>query len=80
MERKEVFAKVQKLIADGLNKKVEDIKEESAFETDLGADSLDAIELFCSLEDEFGLTIADEDAMELKTVGAVVSYICEHIA
>lgn len=78
MERQEVFEKVKKIIVNELSIEADKVTEDSAFETDLGADSLDAIELFCSLEDEFGLTIADEDAMSLKTVGAVVSYICEH--
>ena len=73
-----VFEKVQKLLAEALN--IEDLSKitlESNIVQDLGADSLDMVELLMSLEDNFGITVPDEVANDLVTVGAIVKYIEE---
>lgn len=67
--------KIKSLIAETLNKKVEDIKSTSRLVEDLGADSLDVVELVMQFEDEFGITLPDEDVAKLKTIGDIVTYI-----
>jgi len=67
--------KIVALIAEKLNKKVEDIKMESRLVEDLGADSLDVVELVMSFEDEFGIALPDEDVAKLKTIQDIVTYI-----
>jgi len=67
--------KIIKLIADKLSKKVEDIKMESRLVEDLGADSLDVVELVMSFEDEFGISLPDEDVAKLKTIKDIIDYI-----
>lgn len=70
-----MFNKVQNLLAEQLNIAPEKITKESRLLEDLGADSLDFVEMLMSLEDEFGISISDEQAKEMKTVGDVVDYI-----
>ena len=67
--------KIVELIAEKLCKKPEQITMESRLVEDLGADSLDVVELIMSFEDEFGITLPDEDIAAMKTVGDVVNYI-----
>jgi len=67
--------KIISLICDKLNKKKEDIKPSSRLVEDLGADSLDFVELIMAFEDEFGLTLPDEDLGKLKTIEDIVNYI-----
>ena len=67
--------KIIELICEKLNKKKEDIKMESRLVEDLGADSLDFVELIMAFEDEFGITLPDEDVSKLKTIGDIVNYI-----
>lgn len=68
-------AKIIDLIADKLGKKVEQIQPTSRLVEDLGADSLDVVELIMTFEDEFGIALPDEDVAKLKTVGDITSYI-----
>ena len=75
MTREEVFAKVKQLIVNELSVDEEKVTMEATFESDLGADSLDAIELITAVESEFGLTVPDEEAMNLRTVGSIVDFI-----
>lgn len=63
------------IIATQLGKKVDDIKLESKLIQDLGADSLDIVELLMKLEDEYGITIPDQDAANLVTIGDVVKFM-----
>ncbi len=70
--------KVKKLIAENLNVDAEKVKPEASFVNDLGADSLETVELIMSLEEEFGLEIKEEDAEKIKTVGDAVAYINKH--
>ena len=68
-------AKIIELIADKLCKKIDQITLTSRLVEDLGADSLDVVELIMAFEDEFGVSLPDEDIALMKTVGDVVSYI-----
>jgi acyl carrier protein len=71
----EIFAKVQKLVADQLEVDIADVKPSANFANDLGADSLDTVELVMALEEEFDIEIPDEDAETIDTVEAAVNYI-----
>lgn len=70
-----IFEKVQEKIAEQLSIDSEDITMESSFIEDLGADSLDIVELIMAFEEEFDLEIPDEDAEKIKTVQNVIDYI-----
>ena len=70
-----VFEKVQKIIAEGLNVSFDKISMETHLVDDLGADSLDAVELIMALEDEFGLEVEDNAAQNMKYVKDLVNYI-----
>ncbi|MBN2541090.1 MAG: acyl carrier protein [Bacilli bacterium] len=69
------FEKLQDLIVDGLGVEKEQVTLEADLVADLGADSLDAVELIMAIEDEFDLTIDDEVAQSFKTVGQIVEFI-----
>jgi len=69
------FEKISELVADKLGVEGSKINAEAKFVEDLGADSLDTVELIMQLEDEFNLEIPDEEAEKLTTVGSVVDYI-----
>ena len=75
-----IEARVRSIIADQLGITEEEIKPESKFIEDLGADSLDIVELVMALEEEFGLEIPDEEADKLKTVGDAMNYLKSHAA
>lgn len=75
MEREEIFEKVAEVIVDQLNVERDDVTEESAFIDDLGADSLDLVELVMALEAEFNVSIPDEDVESIRTVADAVAYI-----
>ena len=66
-----MFEKVQAMLADALGLSASEIKPESRIIEDLGADSLDVVELLSRLEDEYGVTIPDDDVENLKTVADV---------
>ena len=70
-----MFEKVQSMLADALNISADKISPNSKILDDLGADSLDVVELLSRLEDEFGITIPDEDVETLVTVGDVAAEI-----
>lgn len=75
MTKDEIFEKVKKLIAERLAVSESKIVPEASFIEDLGADSLDTVELLTQLEQEFNITIPDEDAEKITTVGSVIEYI-----
>lgn len=70
-----IFEKVQAMLAEQLNVDKNKITLETNIVEDLKADSLDVVEMLISLEDEFGVSVPDEDAKDLKTVGKLVAYI-----
>ncbi len=72
--------KVKAIIAEQLGVKPEEVKPEASFIDDLGADSLDTVELVMALEEEFGVEIPDEEAEKLITVGDALKYINEKAA
>jgi acyl carrier protein len=67
--------KVKEIIVDQLGVEPEQVKPEAAFIDDLGADSLDTVELVMAFEEEFDIEIPDEDAEKIKTVGNAIDYI-----
>lgn len=71
----DVSDKVRTIICDQLMVDQEEITDESSFVEDLGADSLDTVELIMEFEDEFGIEIPDEQAEKISTVGEAVAYL-----
>jgi acyl carrier protein len=80
MLSEEIFEKVKKIIIDQLGASEGAVSMESSFIDDLGADSLDIVELIMAIEEEFDIEIPDSDAEKVVTVGDVVDYIKEHVA
>lgn len=78
MSEQDLFEKVKKIIVEQLGVNAEEVTTESSFTEDLGADSLDTVELVMALEEEFEVEIPDEDAEKLTTVRAVLDYIKSH--
>ena len=72
------FDKVKDVIIDKLGVEEESIKSEAHFVNDLGADSLDTVELIMEFEEEFSIEIPDEDAENITTVSSAIKYIDEH--
>lgn len=79
METEEIFKKVKTVIVEQLGIDEANVRMESSFLDDLGADSLDIVEFIMALEEEFGLEIPDEDVEKIVTVKDVVEYISENI-
>ena len=76
----DVFEKVKKILCDQLDLEEEQVTEQAEVIEDLGADSLDIVDLVMTLEEEFDTEIPDEDIENLKTVGDIVKYIEDHAA
>jgi acyl carrier protein len=74
-----VAEKVKKMIVEQLGVNESEVVPEAKFIDDLGADSLDIVELVMALEDEYGIEIPDEDAEKIETVGDAIRYMEEHI-
>ncbi|HEY74713.1 MAG TPA: acyl carrier protein [Thermoflexia bacterium] len=77
MSEQEIFEKVKEIIVEVLAVEPDTITMEASFREDLGADSLDLVELVMAFEEEFGGTISDEEAQQIRTVGDAVRYIQE---
>lgn len=77
MSDEAILKRITAIIVDQLGLEEEEVKMEASFIDDLGADSLDLVELIMALEEEFGTDIPDEDAEQINTVGDAVEYIRE---
>ena len=75
----EIYAKVKEIVAELLDIDEGEITPESKFQADLGADSLDLVELIMEFEERFGGEISDEDAQTITTVGEAVKYVETHM-
>jgi len=75
----DILNRVKKVTVEELGVKEEEVSETSSFTDDLGADSLDVVELVMAFEDEFGIDIPDEEVGEIKTVGDAVTYITKKL-
>ncbi|MGA0241405.1 MAG: acyl carrier protein [Candidatus Marinamargulisbacteria bacterium] len=73
--KEDVYKKVKAVIVEQLGVSEDEVTEEAAYSEDLGADSLDTVELVMALEEEFSTEIADEEAEKLTTVGKTVDYV-----
>lgn len=80
MSKDDIFGKVKKIVADQLEVDADEVKSESNFASDLGADSLDTVELVMALEEEFDIEIPDEAAEKILTVQEAVDYISSKAA
>lgn len=78
-EEQSIEEKVKEIIIKQMGANKEQITPETSFINDLGADSLDTVELVMEFEDEFDINIPDEDAEKIQTVGHAINYIKEHI-
>jgi acyl carrier protein len=75
MSAQEIADRVRKIVMEQLKAKEDALKPEARFVEDLGADSLDTVELVMALEEEFGFEIPDEDAEQIQTVGKLLEYV-----
>lgn len=75
----QIDQRIKNLVAKQLKCEVDTIKDESSFEEDLGADSLDRVELIMAIEDEFGIAIVDEDAEDIATVKDATDYVKDYL-
>ncbi|MCC6933838.1 MAG: acyl carrier protein [Deltaproteobacteria bacterium] len=80
MSNSETAERVKAIIVEQLNVPAEEITPEASFIDDLGADSLDIVELVMALEEEYDIEISDEEAEKIQTVGDAVSYIQQHVS
>ncbi len=78
-EQEKMETKCKKIIAEQLGVKFEELKPDASFADDLGADSLDLVELIMALEEEFSIEIPDEEAEKIKTVGQAIEYVNKRI-
>jgi acyl carrier protein len=79
VEKEELLNKIKNIVADKLSISEDQITEAASFIDDLGADSLDTVELVMALEDEFDLDIPDEEAEKLTTVGKAIEYVFANV-
>ena len=78
LSREQVLEQIKSELSQKLGIEESEITEDASFEGDLGADSLDLVEVVMDLEDQFGLKIPDDDARELTTVGKAIDYVIAH--
>jgi len=78
MIEQQVYEQVKKVVIEQLGVSDSEVTRGASFVDDLGADSLDTVELVMALEEAFGIEIPDEDAEKIKTIGDTVSYIISH--
>lgn len=78
MDEQKIYDDIKKVVIEQLGVSETEIKKEASFVDDLGADSLDTVELVMALEEAFGIEIPDEDAEKIKTIGDTISYVMAH--
>jgi len=78
MDEQKAFEQVKKVVVDQLGVNESEVTKQASFVDDLGADSLDTVELVMALEEAFGFEIPDEEAEKIKTVGDTVTYVLSH--
>jgi acyl carrier protein len=78
MDEQQIYEQVKKVVVEQLGVAESEIKKESSFVDDLGADSLDTVELVMALEESFGVEIPDEDAEKIKTINDTINYVKAH--
>ena len=78
MDESKVYEDVKKVVVDQLGVNADEVTKEASFVDDLGADSLDTVELVMALEEAFGIEIPDEEAEKIRTVGDTIAYVLSH--
>ena len=76
-ERSEIANRIVEIIAEQMDKPKEEITEAKSIQTDLGADSLDVVEIMMEIEDEFDISIPEEEASKIATIGDAINYVAE---
>jgi len=77
-ERNEVTERIIEIVAEKMDKPKDEISEDKSFVNDLGADSLDQVELIMEMEDAFDISIPEEEAQKIITISDAINYVCEH--
>ena len=77
-ERSEVTERIIEIVAEKMDKPKDEIGPDKSIVNDLGADSLDQVELIMEMEDAFDISIPEEEAQKIITIGDAVNYVCEH--
>jgi len=78
MDEQKIYEEVKKVVVEQLGVSDAEVTREASFVDDLGADSLDTVELVMALEEAFGMEIPDEDAEKIKTIGDTITYVTAH--
>lgn len=79
MDEQKIFEEVKKVVVEQLGVSDSEVTRESSYVDDLGADSLDTVELVMALEEAFGMEIPDEEAEKIKSIGDTINYITTHV-
>ncbi len=79
MTHEEIVSKVQEIIVDKLSADPAEVTETASFNNDLGADSLDTVELLMEFEQVFGISISEDEAQNIQTVGDAIKYVEEYV-
>ena len=77
-DKNDITERIIEIVAEKMDKPKEEITPEKSFINDLGADSLDTVELMMDIEDEFDLSIPEEEAQKITTIGDAIKYVEEH--
>lgn len=78
MDEQKIYDDIKKVVIEQLGVSESEVTREASFVDDLGADSLDTVELVMALEEAFGIEIPDEDAEKIKTIGDTITYVMSH--
>jgi acyl carrier protein len=78
MDEQKVYEDIKKVVIEQLGVSESEVTREASFVDDLGADSLDTVELVMALEEAFGIEIPDEDAEKIKSIGDTITYVMSH--